>query len=41
MTATDYLLIANLAMVSAVLALTIKESAELRRKKKEDNFPFP
>lgn len=41
MTVTDYLLIANLAVLSVTLALTIKESVERHRKKKEDNFPFP
>lgn len=41
MTVTDYLLIANLAAVTAVLVLTGKEAAERRRKKREDHFPFP
>lgn len=41
MTVTDYLLIANLVVVIAALAMTVREYVELRRKKKENEFPFP
>lgn len=41
MTVTDYLLIANLVVVTAALVMTIQEWRVVRRKKKEDKFPFP
>lgn len=38
MTVTDYLLIANLLVLTATFLLTIKEAVERYRKKKEDKF---